>query len=246
MGARFAGMGFTGLALSDLWGVRLNPAGIAALQVPTAGLFHQTHFLTPELSAQGISVVLPTGKGAFGICVDRFGYTMYFETRSSIAYAMRFGEGLRAAIQLDHIGIRLGENYGNANAFIAEIGMQAKLAEALWIGVHLYAPGRPSIGGPYDDRIPTILRAGITYLFNEQLLTNVEVEKDIDRDERYRLGIEYHPNRTLFLRTGISTAPIRTHFGAGIHVHQLEIDLAMAFRAQLGPTPMIGLNYKFK
>ncbi|MDQ3101321.1 MAG: hypothetical protein M3R08_08035, partial [Bacteroidota bacterium] len=195
---------------------------------------------------QGIALVIPAGNGSFGICVDRFGYALYSETRTSIAYAMRFGEGLRAAIQLDHIGIRLGENYGNANAFIAEIGMQAKLAEALWIGVHLYDPGRTSIGGPYDDRNPAILRAGITYLFSEQLLTNAEVEKDIDQEERYRLGMEYHPNRTLYLRTGISTAPIRTHFGAGIHLLRLEIDLAMAFRAQLGPTPMIGLNYKFK
>ena len=41
MGARFAGMGNSGLALVDLWSVRLNPAGLAGLEKPMAGLFYQ-------------------------------------------------------------------------------------------------------------------------------------------------------------------------------------------------------------
>jgi hypothetical protein len=39
---------------------------------------------------------------------------------------------------------------------------------------------------------------------------------------------------------------VQAHFGAGVRLKQLDIDLAMAVRSQLGPTPMIGLNYRFK
>jgi hypothetical protein len=245
-GARFAGMGYTGLTLTDLWGVRLNPAGIAALEAPMVGIFHQTHFLTSELTDQGLAVAIPFREGTFGVAADRFGYSLYNETNVTLAYAMRFGDGLRAAVQMRHTGIRLGENYGSAGALVAEAGMQAKLTDAVWMGAHIYNPGRSSLGGPYDERIPTLLRAGITYIFSPNLLMNLEAEKDIDRDERYRFGLEYRPNQSLFLRTGISSGPVQAHVGVGFRLGQLDVDMAVAVRALLGPTPMIGVNYRFK
>lgn len=246
MGARFAGMGYSGLALADLWSIRSNPAGLAGLDIPTAGVFYQRHFLSEDLAHQGLAVALPLGNGTLGVGGDRFGYTLYNETKGSLAYAMRFGDGLRAAVQLDYLGVQLGENYGSTNAFTAEVGVQAKLTEALWIGAHLYNPNRTMLGGPYDERVPTLLRAGFAYTFSKKLLMTAEVEKDIDRDERFRFGVEYAPNKVLFLRTGISTGPVQGHFGAGFRVKRLDIDLALALRSQLGATPMIGLNYRFK
>lgn len=245
MGARFAGMGYAGLALTDLWSLRLNPAGLAGLDKPMAGLLYQRHFFAEELAQQGLAVAVPLGNGTLGIGADRFGYALYNETKASVAYAMRFGEGLRAAVQLDHLGVRLGENYGSTAAFIAELGVQAKLTEALWLGAHLYNPNRALLGGPYDERVPTLLRAGLAYTFSDKLLMTAEVEKDIDRAERFRFGVEYNPNKVLFVRTGLATGPMQGHFGAGFRLKQLDIDLAVALRSQLGPTPVIGLNYRF-
>lgn len=245
-------MGYTGLATADLWGLRLNPAGIAGLKETTAGLFFQQHFLSPDLSQQGLAVAIPVGNGAFGVSGDRFGYDLYNETRVGLAYAMRFGDGLRAAVQLNHLGVRLGGNYGNTSAITAELGVQARLTEALWIGAHLYNPGRAQLGVandagvPIEERVPTLLRAGLAYTFSTKLLMTAEAEKDIDRAERFRFGVEYMPNKVLFLRTGISTGPVQSHFGVGFRLKHLDIDLALAVRSQLGPTPMIGINYRFK
>jgi len=244
-GARFAGMGYTGLTVADLWSVRLNPAGLAGLDKPTAGVFYQSHWLSKDLAQQGLAVAVPLGKGTFGLSGDRFGYSLYNETKVGAAYAMRFGEGLRAAVQVDYLGVRLGENYGSASAFTASLGMQARLTEALWIGAHVYNPTRVKIGGPYDDRIPTLLRAGFGYTFSKKLLMTLEAEKDIDQQERIRMGIEYHPNEVLYLRTGITTGPVQGHFGAGFRLKRIDIDLAVAVRSQLGTTPIIGLNYRF-
>ncbi len=252
IGARYAGMGGSGLTLIDLWSVRANPAGIAGLDKPMAGLFYQRHFLSEELAHQGLAVVLPAGKGAFGIGMDRFGYALYNETRASLGYAMRFGEGLRAAVQMNYLGVRIGENYGSTSTWAAELGMQAKLTDELWIATHLYNPTQAKLNArtesqvALDERVPTVLRAGLGWLVSPKLTLTGDAEKDIDRRERFRFGVEYAPSKALYLRTGISTSPVSGHFGAGFRTERLEIDLALAVRAQLGPTPMINLNYRFK
>jgi hypothetical protein len=58
--------------------------------------------------------------------------------------------------------------------------------------------------------------------------------------------MEYNPNKVLHLRAGISAGPVQGHFGAGFRLKQLDIDLALAVRSQLGPTPVIGINYRFE
>lgn len=246
VGARFAGMGYAGITVADLWSLRLNPAGLAGLDKPMAGAFYQSHYLSQDLAQQGLAVAVPLGKGTLGIGADRFGYSLYNETKVSASYAMRFGEGLRAAVQLDHIGVRLGENYGSSSVLAAEVGVQAKVTDELWIGAHVYNPTRALLGGPYDERIPTLLRVGMGYTFSKKLLMTLDAEKDIDRQERFRMGVEYHPNDVLYLRTGISTGAVQGHFGAGIRYKQLDIDLAVSVRSQLGATPILGLNYRFK
>lgn len=252
IGARFAGMGGTGLTLVDPWALRLNPAGIAGIEVPTAGLFYQQHYFSGDLANQALTVVLPVGNGSFGVAADRFGYDLYNETRGSVAYAMRFGDGLRAAVQLNYLGVRIGENYGSTSAFTAEVGVQARLTETVWLGAHLYNPTRAELGTlsesdvTLDERVPTLLRAGFGYMPSTKLTLTAEIEKDIDREERVRCGVEYNPSKVLFLRTGISTGPVSGYFGAGFRMQRLDVDLAMAVRSELGPTPMINLNYRFK
>lgn len=252
LGARFVGMGWTGLSAVDLWSIRLNPAGIAGLEVPAVGLSYQRHFLSEDLAHQGIAVALPLGNGTLGIGVDRFGYSLYNETRSSLTYAMRFGDGLRAAVQMDHLGVRLGGNYGSTGVLVAEFGVQAAITEELWIGAHIYNPTRTSLmkkedgAVPIDEEIPTLIRAGFQYTFGTKLIMNLEAEKDIDRQESVRFGIEYNPTKVLYLRTGISTEPTQSHFGVGFRLERIDIDMAVAVRSQLGTTPIINLNYRFR
>ena len=58
--------------------------------------------------------------------------------------------------------------------------------------------------------------------------------------------MEYHPNDVLYLRPGISTAPTGLHSRVGVHLERIDIDMAVAVRSQLGPTPMLHINYRFK
>lgn len=243
--ARFAGMGNAGITLVDLWSVGGNQAGLAGLEHPVAGAFYQQHWLAPDLAMQGLAFALPYKQGTFAISGSSFGNQLYAQRSFGLAYAMKLNEGLRVGVQLDYLNIRLGEGYGSTGAVTAELGVQAKLTEHLWIGAHLYNPNRATLGGPYNERVPTEVSAGLGYRFNDQVILSGEVAKDIDRTEQYRFGVEYRPSQALFLRTGISSGPTKAHFGIGLRVKQLELDLAAVMRSQLGLTPMVNLNYRF-
>lgn len=245
-GARFAGMGNAGITLTDLWCVNGNQAGLAGLEHPVAGAFYQQHWLAPDLARQGLAAALPAGKGVFALSANTFGNNLYAQRTFGLAYAMNLGEGLRAGIQLDYFNIRLGEDYGSTGAVSAELGVQARITEKLWIGAHLYNPNRAKLGGPYAERMPTVLGAGLGYTFNDRVVLTGEVTKDIDRPEQYHAGIEYRPVRALFLRTGVSSGPAKAHFGAGLAMGRLDLDLAAVMRSQLGLTPMVNLNYRFQ
>lgn len=246
VGARFAGMGNASTTLVDLWSIRANQAGLAGLEHPVAGAYFQQHWLAPDLAMQGLAFALPVGKGCFGLSANSFGGSLYSERQFGLAYAMRLSERLRVGVQLDYLDLKLGEGYGSKGNVTAEIGVQAKLSDHLWIGAHLYNPNKATIGGPYDEKAPTELRAGLGYTFNDQVLLTGEVEKDIDRGERYHAGIEYRVVKVLALRTGVSTGPAQAHFGLGLRLQKLDLDLAAAVRSQLGLTPMVNLNYRFE
>jgi len=244
--ARFAGMGNAAATLTGLWCTSANQAGLAGLEQATAGAFYQQHWLSPDLAMQGLAFALPLRAGTFAVSAGSFGNNLYAQRTFGLAYAMKLGDGLRAGVQLDYLNIRLGENYGSTGAFTAELGVQARLTERLWIGAHLYNPNRAKLGGPYAEHVPTVLGAGLSYRFNDEVILCAEASKDIDRQEQYRAGVEYRPTKALFLRTGISTGPARAHFGVGVQVGQVDIDLAAVVRSQLGFTPMVNLNYRFK
>lgn len=247
VGARFAGMGNASITLSDLWCVRGNQAGLAGLEHPVAGAYYQQHWLASDLAMQGLAFALPVGKGCFAVSANSFGNgDLFGERQFGLAYAMKLSETFRAGVQLDYLNLRFGENYGSTSAVTAEAGVQAQLNEHLWIGAHLYNPNRADLGGPYDEQVPTEFGAGLGYTFSERVQLCAQVDKDIDRGERYHAGIEYRPTTALFLRTGVSTGPVQAHFGAGFRLKTLELDLAVAARSQLGLTPMMTLNYRFE
>ncbi len=247
VGARFAGMGYASMTMADLWSVRANQAGLAGLEHPVAGAYYQQHWMSNDLAMQGLAFALPVGKGCFAVNGSSFGKADLFnEQQFGLAYAMQLSESFRVGVQLDYLNMRFGENYGSTSAVMVEAGLQAKVNEHMWIGAHLYNPNQAELGGPYDEKAPTVFGAGIGYRFNEQVLVNVQADKDIDRDEQFRVGIEYRPVKALFVRTGVSTGPVQAHFGAGVRVKTFEIDLAVAARSQLGITPMFNLNYRFE
>ena len=70
-----------------------------------------------------------------------------------------------------------------------------------------------------------------------------EVEKDLINPLSFKGGVEYLLGEVLYLRAGISTAPVQTTFGIGLKFNTLNLDIASAYHQLLGFTPGISLKY---
>jgi len=245
LGARQAGMSDCGLTISDVWSANHNQAALAYLERPSMGLFYENRFIFKELGLQAGSFALPLNSGTFALSLSHFGYSLYNESKIGLAYAKALGNRLSIGMQIAYMNTKIGEDYGNRGAPIAELGMLAKPVDNIFIGVHVFNLTRSKIPYYSEDQIPTILKAGLGLVLSEQLLVLTEIEKDLSHKAIFRTAIEYLFMEQLYLRAGVSTNPNQISFGLGYKTNRIRADIAFSTHPILGTTPHVGLVYYF-
>ena len=73
----------------------------------------------------------------------------------------------------------------------------------------------------------------------------MELEKDLNQKNIVKIGIEYKPINSFYIRMGIATNPSLSCFGIGINLKQFKVDIASSYHSTLGLSPQIGLTYQF-
>lgn len=246
LGARSLGMAGCGTALhNDVWGVQNNQATLADLETFQAGIFYEQRFMVSELGMKAFAAGMPTKYGSFGLSVNSFGYSQYGEMKAGIAYSRKLGERFSMGVQLDYFNTRLGENYGSTSTVGGEIGLLAEPVKNLTLGLHLFNPTRSKLNGNLNERIPTIMRFGLSYKFSDQVFIIAEAEKDVDYKTTFRGGIEYRPLPAFYIRAGAASNPGLVSMGFGFALKKFRLDLASSFHSVLGLSPSVGLQYGF-
>lgn len=241
-----AAMANASVAKTGLWAALHNQAGLASLKNIAAGVSHESRFLVKELGISGFALSLPTKQsGVFAVSASYYGYTLYNEQKAGLAYAKNFGEKFAAGIQFDYLGISIGEDYGSKNNFTVEAGFIYSFSNRFRIGGHVFNPARAKLADYDDERVPTVINAGVAYLPSEKVLITAEAEKDIDEMEIIKAGLEYHIHKILFLRAGIATDPLLSSFGLGLVLKNVNIDFASTYHQVLGFSPVVSLSYFF-
>ncbi len=246
IGGRSAGMGYTGVTLSDPWSVQNNQAGLGYVNNISAGMYYESHFLVNELSSKSVAFILPTQSGVFGVNMNYFGYDKYNETKIGLAYGKSFGEKISAGIQFDYLNTHIGDNYGNKRNVTFEVGILSKLTKSLTIGAHVFNPISVKITDYNDERIPAIFKLGLMYNFSDKVLVIAETEKNMNYKPVFKAGIEYHIIKEVYLRTGMSTNPTLNTFGIGVELKKLKIDFASSIHQTFGYSPQISILYNIK
>ncbi len=261
-GARAAALGNASVALDgEAWAVANNAAGLGSLARPAVGFYAENRYFSTALNVGAAVVALPLGagtapetagdepgaapagapgssrtwarRGVVAFEAQRFGGQLYNETRVGAGYGYRLGQlSVGGRVEMLQVSI---EGLGSRRVALVSLGGQAELVPGkLTLGVYGYNLGQARLASYQDERVPTVLKAGLAYRPTPQVLLAVETEKDVERPANFKAGVEYRPVGALAARFGIATATEQLSAGIGVRLKDFGLDYAAAFQSVLG------------
>jgi len=244
-GGRSAGMANASVTLYDFWAVSHNQAGIAKEESISAGFFYENRFGIKELGLGAVAFILPVDAGVFGLNYSQFGYSKYNESKIGLAFAKNFAENLSTGIQLNYLSTRIADDFGSASTLTFEAGAIYQITTNLYAGAHIFNPIKREIGDYANERIPSVLKFGMSYVFSEKVVVIMETEKELYQNYNLKLGIEYKITEPIHIRGGIMTQNHQNAFGFGFYLNNFRIDIAASYHNVLGYSPQFSLLYMF-
>jgi hypothetical protein len=242
---RAAGMGNASVTLNDQWAIFNNIGGLAWIDKTSAFTTFDNRFNMAGFNTVTAGMVAPTRFGmAGGLTISQFGSEAYRETNFSIGVSHKISNvsiGLRAnyfQLAIDGLGTR--------RLLALEFGGVMKLTETIFIGAHIYNFNQAKVADFQEERLPVVMKAGISYRPTAKLILNLETEKDISFPQALKAGLEYKIIPTLAVRTGISSKPIASSYGFSFSFYAFEFLYALNTHPQLQPSHHLALVYLFR
>lgn len=246
-GARAVGLGNAAATLADGWSITNNVGGLGWLTRGTVGVYAENRFNVSGFRTGALAAALPLQggqRGVAGVEAARFGDDIYSETRAGLGYAYRqgpFSIGLKAdLLQYAWQGL------ASRRAILLSAGGVVRLLPKLWFGAAGYNLNQAKLSGvETDERVPTQLKAGLSYRPSEKVLLNVETQKQIDQKNAIVGGAEYAFHRAVAVRAGFNSLTEAFAFGVSGRTRDFALDYALVTHPVLGLSHHVGLSYSF-
>ena len=259
-GARAVALGNASATLhNEVWAVANNPAGLGSLTRPTAGAYFENRYLITSLNVAAVAVALPLGivepaaagqpahaeRGVVALEAQHFGGALYKEVRVGAAYSYRLGV-VSIGGRVDMLQVSF-QDLGSRRAVVGSLGGQAEVVPGhLTFGVYLYNLNQAKLADYQDERVPTVLRAGLAYHPSKQVLVVVESEKDVEHDAGFKAGLEYLPAPAVALRAGYASLSQQTTGGVGVKTSNFQFDYAAGWHSVLGLSQFLSVSWQWE
>ncbi|MBD1396719.1 hypothetical protein H9Q13_06030 [Pontibacter sp. JH31] len=243
-GARAAALGNASVTLPDLWALNNNVAGIGNLEQVQVGAYMENRFGVRAFSTVALQAVYPTARyGNYGLSLSRFGDELFSQQHVGIGIGHKLGQfSLGAKADLWQVA---AEGYGSRKAVALSVGGQAEVVPGLYFGAYAYNINQARLAAFDDERLPTIMKAGLGYRPYQKILLLAETEKHIDFPANFKAGIEYQLlQEKVALRSGFSTLTNRATFGLGFRAWHLLADYAFGTTTLLGISHHLSVAYQ--
>ncbi|MEO9852413.1 MAG: hypothetical protein ABJH72_07425 [Reichenbachiella sp.] len=244
MGARSAALGGSSITIGDEWALFNNIGGLAAIQDKMIFTSVKNKYGISEFTSLAFGATYPIAGGTAGLGVFRFGDDLFNEQRLNLGFSNQFGI-VSLGLNVSYYQLNI-EGAGSRKTLLIDFGGRAKLTEQLLFGAHVSNLNQAKLSKVTDERIPTIMKTGLSYRPNSDLMINAEVEKEIDQEALLKLGLEYKVLDNFSIRTGFHTQPFESSFGLGFHPGKLNANYAYINNPDLGGIHEISISYKFK
>ena len=242
-GARSKAYSDASIAFSDHWSAFNNQAGLASIEHLSIGFYAEQRFNISELNGGSIVLAKPIkGKNTFAISFYTFNNSTYYNRQKfGFAYAKGLGNSFSFGLQFNLLRTYF-DNYGYSMSFCGELGIQYKIAEKATLGAHIFNPTATKYND-YDERIPSVMRIGLSYNIIKESKLAIEIENGTDSDFAVKGGIGYDFSDKFSLQLGVRSKPFANSFGIAFRTKKIGIHLSLMYMQVLDSTPGISLDY---
>lgn len=243
-GARNAGLAGASLTLGDAYSLFNNIGGLGRVENHTAFAGYQNRYKISEFQVIGGGGVFHHEIGNAGVGYYKFGDDIFSQQKLHLAIGNTM-QMVSLGLGVDVIQYDI-QSVGTQRALAIQFGGVAEITPQFLFGAHIFNLNQATLVSETGERLPTVMKGGLSYRPTDELMLNVEVEKDLDFDEVFKGGIEYRIIENVFLRTGISTQPFIGAFGLGFHPKKLQFDYAFTNDSELGNIHEFSIAYSIK
>jgi len=242
IGARANGIGYASSCVTDEWSIFNNIGGLGKVKGTTAGFSYDARTTLRSANRMATVLAVPMKLGVVGAGVFRFGDDLYSEQILSTGFSNTFGIA-SLGIKLNYIQYRI-QGFGSKGVPSISFGGVTQLTRQLSIGVHIINLNQPQISELNDQRIPTLLIAGIAFKPDDKVFLTTEIEKDLDYNAIWKAGLEYVAHKKVSFRTGFNLHPSAGFFGIGLKPKNFLVDYAFQYDPNLGGSHQASVGYK--
>ncbi len=242
IGAKFVGMGNATVAMKDPYSLFYNPAGISDSEEYTALFAYENRYGLNLLHSIAAGIISPLKFGTLGLNVHRFGDQLYNEQLLGLTYANTIS-GVSLGLKTNWVQMNT-LNTSTFQTFTFEFGAITELTSTLSMGARVYNFTQSKFNSSTGEQIPLQINLGLSYKSGDNLLVNVEVEKEMNGQAQVRAGADYKIKPFLSIRTGISTLSSIFYGGIGLNLKKFQFDYSINSHQQLGLSNQLSVVYK--
>ncbi|MEJ1237706.1 hypothetical protein WBG78_06245 [Chryseolinea sp. T2] len=239
-GARGQGMGNATACLTDEWSMLNNVAGLAGTKRSSIAISYDALPALPALGKMGCTLVHP-GKVALGVSLYRFGDEVYHEQIAALGAATKWSH-TQVGMKLNLINYA-ADGMGSKSVWSVSMGAITELTSWLIVGAHITNVNQPWLSKQSDERLPTVLTAGLLFTLEQNVIVATEVEKRINDTATGRAGLEFILHKKVKSRIGFQLNPQALTGGIGFHLRHFSSDYGIVYVQALGLRHQVSLAF---
>ncbi len=225
VGARSEGLAHASTCMADGISIFNNPAGIAQLNHPVAGVYYRQTLNVPTLhfNELGAFYVHPNKVGSIGASFQRIGDMPLVEQHIGLSYAHQI-RIVSLGLSARYISLAQ-EQWPTKHLYSIDIGSIAKIFPSFTMGFYMQNITNAML--KHDESYPIKLQFGCTYNPINHINLYATILKDLTQPLYYSIGLEYQLLKYVVCRIGYQT---HRHFagGFGLKFNKFQLDYAFS------------------
>jgi hypothetical protein len=239
------GMGDASVTMDGYWASFKNTAGITTTEGLEVGTTYQNRFGMNGMDFMGVGLTSKMPFGHASLNVFSFGDDIYNEHKISLGYATELGI-IKIGGRVNYLQYQVMD-FGRRDTYSVDFGGIATITPQLVVGAQALNITQSNIDAESDQSVPTLLKLGLSYRLKEYFMLNAEIEKDIVKSAKLKIGAEYNFLEKFYLRTGVNSGrSFQSFYGLGFKYLGFQWDYALSNHAELGFSHSLSMHYKLK